>query len=864
MSSANKVLGAIGAMQTLIENFPMSLFDLLKGKTYTSVFEFIIDILKICGVDTNKIMEIILREVYAIEADLSNGSEILQQLIVTRGADIDEQQSKFLKAMEDSIKVILMGLLTSVFTCAAVPVIPNKYMDRPRRKSFGKDNGEDENPQGAKDLIGMWELGEYPANLAIPINYIDPMGIFEIAPTSTNGRLYYNTAGGDKYYKKVLDSEEYYGSSFYAKRNKIVKLYLDFSDKKEIVFKLNEPILDNINISVGYISHDNPNLCLWATSIKMGETASLNGLKINPKGKNGNTSVIKWISINGQENEFILNDGKIIQLSYELSSMVINYWNSRGAYSLDENIKWSDKIRSEVLLGTGDDDYNNDGSGEGDYGDDEYDEPQIQYTYRYVEEKYNKKYLNATRYQSVPTSPGETSPDYIVVYAGENPNELYMSYDMNAFLWYCIKKGTIIPQTELNHMMWDSRLSAKRKHGISGPLNTWKGWYNSKTETEYEFFEGTNVPVKKSSPFYPILQVSPVRSGSYFINVSFPAQRYFKPKLREKYINAADGETITKSFTFASNASIYRFDWEYLQSIQILKPRQMLAGLCRYLLGFAYDTASSTNINFTQKLIEKKLATAIKNIVEADDMEVEDCYTSFSNEDFNAMMEEMNLSRYNATYNSNGTSTTRVHDVKDYINQINNINSNATQEGSITSIKKLVTDVTTTPSEGDYEIAYGIEATTDGNLLAKLIWAIVMPIAESLFSPQVMLLIMINFGMMGIVKLDEVLTADVDMIFNLLLNKILSILKAIIKFIKDMIIELLLRFVYEIILPLIIKYILIVYLEQLNDWLLILKAALSCIPVFKFTRTKMLNAIDEVDYADIINDQNTPESTATC
>ena len=57
MSSTAKVLGTIGALNTLIENFPMSILDLFKGKTYTSVFEFIIDVLYACGVPTNEIIE---------------------------------------------------------------------------------------------------------------------------------------------------------------------------------------------------------------------------------------------------------------------------------------------------------------------------------------------------------------------------------------------------------------------------------------------------------------------------------------------------------------------------------------------------------------------------------------------------------------------------------------------------------------------------------------------------------------------------------------------------------------------------------------------------------------------------------------
>ena len=77
---------------------------------------------------------------------------------------------------------------------------------------------------------------------------------------------------------------------------------------------------------------------------------------------------------------------------------------------------------------------------------------------------------------------------------------------------------------------------------------------------------------------------------------------------------------------------------------------------------------------------------------------------------------------------------------------------------------------------------------------------------------------------------------------------------------KDKIVELLLTFFFEVILPLIVKYMYLIYKEQMEDWLNILRAALKCLPAFIFK----LPTIDDVNYADITTTQNTPESTATC
>jgi hypothetical protein len=121
-----------------------------------------------------------------------------------------------------------------------------------------------------------------------------------------------------------------------------------------------------------------------------------------------------------------------------------------------------------------------------------------------------------------------------------------------------------------------------------------------------------------------------------------------------------------------------------------------------------------------------------------------------------------------------------------------------------------------------------------------------------------------NFDLMGITKVDDLFNQDFTKILNLLMNKIFGLLKSIIIFVKDKIVELLLIFLLSKILPLLLKYQLILMLERIEYWLKILKAAIACLPLFKFKFNKVLGSIDNVDYADIISSQDTPESTSSC
>ena len=147
-----------------------------------------------------------------------------------------------------------------------------------------------------------------------------------------------------------------------------------------------------------------------------------------------------------------------------------------------------------------------------------------------------------------------------------------------------------------------------------------------------------------------------------------------------------------------------------------------------------------------------------------------------------------------------------------------------------------------------------------------------MPIMESLFTPQLMLLMAINMGLTGMVKIDDFLNNDMSLIMNLIFNKILGLTKSIIKYVKDAIIELLLKLFMEKITPLLIKYTGALYKEKLEYWLELLKAALKCLPKlpqFDFgNRYKKNNEFsnDIVDYADIIYKEplSMPDSSLPC
>lgn len=212
----SELLGRIGAIQTLIENFPMSIFENSRGKVYTSTIEFVVDVLRQLGISEREILDELILLIFNVPnaVEIYNGvgnftyrlinkptDEQIAEAIVSAYKEIatiddpmyiavevgidgsgntmyeyyskqapmisDELNSDFLKKLEESIKTVINGMLVGLLSCSIDPRIPARYLDTPINKA---------NKTG----------------LVIPKDLIDPFDLLSISPTNEIGRNFYN------------------------------------------------------------------------------------------------------------------------------------------------------------------------------------------------------------------------------------------------------------------------------------------------------------------------------------------------------------------------------------------------------------------------------------------------------------------------------------------------------------------------------------------------------------------------------------------------------------------------------------------------------------------------------------------------
>ena len=228
-------------------------------------------------------------------------------------------------------------------------------------------------------------------------------------------------------------------------------------------------------------------------------------------------------------------------------------------------------------------------------------------------------------------------------------------------------------------------------------------------------------------------------------------------------------------------------------------------------------------------------------MINLDDTEIEDCYYTFSNEEYDQMLQNALMKRKQAQYNIVLSS-----ELIDSIKQIEK--SGATFEENKTVISNVLTQLSKEAESGN-NVPNGWKFNYDFQF--ELIRMLVYPLIRPLFSPKVMTLILINLEVMGNpLKLGEKIIT-----FNDVKPYFMGIITNIVVQIKDMINEMLYSWVLEKLTPLLTLFTLRLLMEQIEMYKQLVEDLLTACSFsgfsLDFNRNKKRVGIDNVDYADI-------------
>ena len=292
--------------------------------------------------------------------------------------------------------------------------------------------------------------------------------------------------------------------------------------------------------------------------------------------------------------------------------------------------------------------------------------------------------------------------------------------------------------------------------------------------------------------------------------------------------------------------TLIEFNYDYIMSLKLFDSKVVAAQLLDQLVGLLNI---HLNLSYARQLIKNETLKMVKDIVESDDLVVSDCFFTFSNDDYDQMLQKAEMNRSGLfTINGEENSTVKI-DPTTILDSLNGISQNASQQEVQSIIECSLTEISGTISDASYEqtgkVNFGVRMNFIENLLNHLACVITL----SVLSPKVYLLILINLKTLG--RETNFNLQDFIAMFK-------QLIASIIRAIRDRLIQYLLDELMKILSSLATDVAEIIVVEQSAYYIRLIKRLIDCFR--KRDKTTLDFNIDEVNHADIVQEEEQPKN----
>lgn len=293
--------------------------------------------------------------------------------------------------------------------------------------------------------------------------------------------------------------------------------------------------------------------------------------------------------------------------------------------------------------------------------------------------------------------------------------------------------------------------------------------------------------------------------------------------------------------------TLIEFNYDYITSLKLFDSKVVAAQLLDQLTGLLNI---HLNLSYARQLIKNETLKMVRDIVESDDLVVSDCFFTFSNADYDAMLQKAEMNR-SGLFSVNGEENSTVKiDPSTILENLNGISQSATQQEIQSIIEGSLTEISGTISDTSYEqtgkVNFGVRMNFIENLLNHLACVITL----SVLSPKVYLLILINLKTLG--RETNFNLQDFIAMFK-------QLIASIIRSVRDQLIQYLVNELMKLLSDLASAVATKMAVEQAAYYARLIKRLIDCFSRKRDNRTLDFN-IDRVEHADIIQEEEQPKN----
>lgn len=291
--------------------------------------------------------------------------------------------------------------------------------------------------------------------------------------------------------------------------------------------------------------------------------------------------------------------------------------------------------------------------------------------------------------------------------------------------------------------------------------------------------------------------------------------------------------------------TIIEFNVDYVMSLKLFDAKVVAAQLIDQLTSLL---TIDLNLSYKQQLIRHEIKKMVQMIVETDDSVVSDCFFTFSNDDYDKMLQKTELVKSGLfTINGEENGVNYVNAEK-LLESLNGISADASQETIQSIIEGSLIEISKEISKETYEIKDGLNFGVQMNFIENLMNNLAYVIANSVLSPKVYLLILINLKLLGY-------NANFDL--ETFIGQFKQLITSILREIRDQLIRYLVTELMIILRDLAKEIAVKISVEQAMYYARLIKRLVECI---KRKGLRLDWKMDDVDYADIYDTEEEPKN----
>lgn len=274
--------------------------------------------------------------------------------------------------------------------------------------------------------------------------------------------------------------------------------------------------------------------------------------------------------------------------------------------------------------------------------------------------------------------------------------------------------------------------------------------------------------------------------------------------------------------------TVYEFNYDYVMGMKLFEPKVVCQKLFENAANPVFNASFALTINRLKDKTKntffsgkQRILEIVREIIEEDEDEINDCFFSFSNEQYDRMMSESEKIRYHQlsyTQGYNNDAEVDFQKIADLLAQYPETGTLQEQKDVLNSVLEASCAMVAASPE---LTAMNDASTVKINFLTNILQQLAATLVDTLLSPKILTLLYVNEIIMHDNGDKEPLNAES------LMRMMKSVITAVIREIRDIILQKLLDMVLELLTPVILELQSLMLSEQFAAYIAIIKLLLS-------------------------------------